>query len=397
MAGMVARMRLLDAVLVAATSLGVDAFDGDFQRWCKINKVPRSTAYRHKRRIQAEGVWKPRSTRPQRSPGRTPLEVEAAIVQLRRQLGRENGAENIGYRLTEIAAADGWTQRGWRVPSRATIHKVLRRHRLVTAEPKKRPKSSYRRFSYARPRDCYQIDSTVVQLAGGGKAVVFEVLDDASRVLTCSLAAEAETATAAVAAMKQAFDRFGTPGVVLCDNGVAFTSRFSKGGTSQFTRLITHSGARLIHASPYHPQTCGKVERAHRTFKAWLAEQPPFATMSELQTLCDRYQDYYNGQRRHSAVNMPPLQAWRRATDLGGPGHLPIQTEADVRVLKVNASGLIKIGPVYLTLGISYVGQLVTVLLDGDHLTVYRSNGTPIGHRHIDYHQTYRNHLIPAA
>jgi putative transposase len=390
-------MRLLDAVLVAAISHGVGAFDGDFQRWCKINKVARSTAYRHRNRILAEGVWKPRSTRPHRSPGRTPLEVEAAIVHLRGQLGRENGAENIGYRLTEIAAADGWTERGWRVPSRATIHKVLHRHQLVPAEPKKRPKKSYRRFSYARPRDCYQIDATVVQLTGAGKAVVFEVLDDASRVLTASLAAEAETAAAAVAAMKRAFDRFGTPGVVLSDNGVAFTSRFSKGGTSQFTRLIIDSGARLIHASPYHPQTCGKVERAHRTFKAWLADQPPATTVAELQTLCDRYQDHYNRQRRHSAVNMPPLQAWQQATGLGGPGHLPVQTDADLRILKVNPSGLIKVGPIYITVGINHVGQTVTVLLDGDHLTVYRSNGTPIGHRRINYHQPYRNHLLPAA
>src|SRR5215204_2232587 len=59
MARTVARMRLLDAVLVAAVSHGVDAFDGDFQRWCQINKVSRSTAYRHKQRIQVEGLRLP--------------------------------------------------------------------------------------------------------------------------------------------------------------------------------------------------------------------------------------------------------------------------------------------------------------------------------------------------
>jgi hypothetical protein len=62
------------------------------------------------------------------------------------------------------------------VPTRATIHKIMKRHGLVTPEPKKRPMSSYRRFAYARPRDCYQIDATEVELAGGVKVVVVEVL-----------------------------------------------------------------------------------------------------------------------------------------------------------------------------------------------------------------------------
>lgn len=397
MARTVARMRLLDAVLVAAVSHGVDAFDGDFQRWCQINKVSRSTAYRHKQRIQVEGCWKPKSRRPKRSPLQTPAEVEAAVVRLRQQLGRDNGAENIAYRLAETATNQGWAERGWRVPSRATIHNILRRHGLVVAEPKKRPKKSYRRFAYARPRDCYQIDATVMELSAGGKVVVFEVLDDATRVLTASLAAEAETAAAAVAAIRRAFTAFGVPGLVLSDNGVAFTSRFTKGGTSRFTRLVTDSGARLIHASPYHPQTCGKVERHHRTFKAWLAEQPPFATVTELQTLCDRYQDCYNRSRRHSAVNMPPLQAWRQAAAFGGPDQLPVQTDADLRVLKVSSRGLIALRPIWVTVGKRYAGQSVTALLDGDHLTVYQADGTPIGHRRIDYTQPYRNNLLPAA
>jgi putative transposase len=139
------------------------------------------------------------------------------------------------------------------------------------------------------------------------------------------------------------------------------------------------------------------VERHHRTFKAWLAEQPPFATVTELQTLCDRYQDCYNRSRRHSAVNMPPLQAWRQAAAFGGPDQLPVQTDADVRVLKVSSRGLIALRPIWVTVGKRYAGQSVTALLDSDHLTVYQADGKPIGHRRIDYTQPYRNNLLPAA
>jgi hypothetical protein len=94
-------------------------------------------------------------------------------------------------------------------------HRLLKRHGLVRPEPRKRPKSSYRRFAYARPRDCHQIDATEVKLAGGATAVVFEVLDDCTRLLVATLAWEVENAAGAIAAITRAFDRFGVPALVL--------------------------------------------------------------------------------------------------------------------------------------------------------------------------------------
>src|SRR5215204_1304031 len=79
------------------------------------------------------------------------------------------------------------------------------------------------------------------------------------------------------------------------------------------------------------------------------------------------------------------------------PDQLPVQTDADLRVLKVSSRGLIAIRPIWVTVGKRYAGQSVTALLDGDHLTVYQADGTPIGHRRIDYTQPYRNNLRPAA
>jgi putative transposase len=292
--------------------------------------TPRSTAYRHKKRIEELGRWEPLSTRPKSRPDhQTPPQVEAEIVQLRQELeeqpGQDCGADNVRYYLRQIAVLEDWAERGWRVPSRATIHKIMKRHGLVRPEPQKRPKSSYRRFAYARPRDCYQIDATEVRLAGGAKAVVFEVLDDCTRLLVATLAWEVENAAGAIAAITRAFDRFGVPALVLADNGSAFTCRTRSTGASRFTRMVTAAGARLIHSSPYHPQTCGKVERHHRTFKAWLHAQPvPPANLAELQAVCDSYQAWYNTGRRHSAWNKPPQQAWDNAPALGGPGQLPV-------------------------------------------------------------------------
>ncbi|MDG4824789.1 leucine zipper domain-containing protein [Asanoa sp. WMMD1127] len=47
--------------------------------------------------------------------------------------------------------------------------------------------------------------------------------------------------------------------IVLCDNGAAFTNTWSCATTaaSQFASTLNGRGTRLIHSSPYHPQTCG--------------------------------------------------------------------------------------------------------------------------------------------
>jgi transposase InsO family protein len=215
-------MRLLDASLVAAVGHHAEAFGQDFKGWCAASNVSRSTAYRHKKRIEELGRWEPLSTRPRSRPDhQTPPEVEAEIVRLRQELaeqpGQDHGADTIGYWLQQFAELDRWTDRGLVVPSRATIHKIIKRHGLVRPEPKKKPKSSYRRFAYARPRDCYQIDATEVRLATGEKAVVFEVLDDCTRCLVATVAWEAENAAGAVAAITAAFDRFGVSALVLAD------------------------------------------------------------------------------------------------------------------------------------------------------------------------------------
>lgn len=396
-------MQLIDAVLIAVVVEKVDPASvfgaGGVKGWCERNEISTATFYRHKQRIEREGRWEPKSRRPRSSPRRTPEGVEDAIVQWRGKLRGDNGAENIHYQLHAVALRDGWSAKGWHVPPRSTINKVLRRHGLLESNPKKRPKSSYTRFQYAQPRDCYQIDATEVVLAGGPKATVFEVLDDCTRTLVATLVADAETAKAAVAAINTAFDDYGIPAMVLSVNGTAFTAKRTKGAQSQFTRFVTESGARLIHSSPYHPQTNGKVERHHRTFKQWLDHQPRRpATHSALQKACDRYQKFYNTERRHSAVNMPPAQAWANAATLGGPEHLPRQLDATIGHHSVSDSGVISVGHSSVSVGRAHAGLKVTVLRNGDHVTVFHITGDVLGHLHLDRDKRYQGQLhAPAA
>lgn len=373
-------VKAMDALLRAGARID------NVAAWCRVHDVNPRTFYRHRARIAAEGVWRERSRRPHTSPTATPVDLEGWICKLRAELAPDNGADFIRDALIEVHAATGPV---WSVPARSTINRVLARHDLLQRNPAKRPRSSWRRFAYARPRDCYQIDATEVRLADGGKAVVFDVLDDCTRRLVACHAAPAETTDAAISAIRQAFDRHGPPGIVLCDNGTVFTHhRLNPGtGPSRFTRTVHAAGTHLIHASPYHPQTCGKVERHHQTLKRWLhiqqATQPAPATLEQLQHLLEDYRTYYNTARRHSALpaRATPEQAWNTAPHHGGPQQLPVQTDATVHHRPVKDNGTIAIGRGQrLSVGRHRHGQTLTVIQDHNHVTIYTADGDPIGH-----------------
>ncbi|MGI8680661.1 MAG: integrase core domain-containing protein [Mycobacteriales bacterium] len=75
----------------------------------------------------------------------------------------------------------------------------------------------------------------------------------------------------------------------------------------------------LRHARPYHPQTCGKVERFHQTQKKWLARQPPATTVAELQTQLEWFRGYYNDIRPHRALGRRTPTAAFAARPKAGP------------------------------------------------------------------------------
>jgi hypothetical protein len=391
-----AMMRLMDAIHAAGVEIR------NVSEWCRVNGVDRRTFYRHRARAREEGQWTPRSRRPHTTPHATPEAVVAEIVRLRATLAPDNGADYIRDALTMLAAEQDWpVTTGWRVPSRATINRVLARHGLLESNPRKRPRSSWRRFSYARPRDCYQIDATETTLADGTTVVVFDVLDDHSRLLVACHAARGETSAAATTAITAAFTEHGVPGIVLSDNGGAFTARHLRdnAGPTRFELAVTTAGARLIHSSPYHPQTCGKVERHHQTLKKWLAHQPAPATLTELQALLDIHRARYNTQRAHKALGRrTPQHVWDHAEHHGGPSHPPAQADATVHYLNADRRGIVYLGRrLQLRVGPDHAGKPITVIRDGDRATAYTSDGDPIGYIHIDHTKIYQGKLIPAA
>lgn len=139
----------------------------------------RRQLHRHLVRYRGDGLdaVEPRSRRPLTNSAATPASVRERIVELRLQLtkdGMDAGPVTIAWHLE---------QEGHRPPSTSTIRRILHTAGLVVPEPRKRPRSSYRRFAAAQPNECWQSDFTHWRLADGTDVEILNWLDDHSRYL----------------------------------------------------------------------------------------------------------------------------------------------------------------------------------------------------------------------
>jgi transposase InsO family protein len=278
--------------------------------------------------VEGEAAFEPRSRRPHSNPHHVSQAVEDAVVALRKQLseaGHDAGAETIAWHLREQTGA---------APAVATIWRVLSRRGFVTPQPHKRPRSSWRRFQAELPNECWQADITHWPLTDGTDVEILNILDDHSRLLVGSTARAVFKAGDIVADLHAAMARHGRPERMLTDNGAVFTGHYRGRGWVALERELVALGIALTHSKPYHPQTCGKVERLHQTLKNWLARQPAAANLAELQAQLDTFAEYYNDHRPHRGVGRrTPATAWA-ARPRAIPARQGIQISEHFRVRK---------------------------------------------------------------
>jgi transposase InsO family protein len=250
------------------------------------------------RRYEREGEagLEPRSRRPKRSPQQTPAEIEDEIVKIRKQLAEEGldaGGHTIAFHLE---------RRHGTAPAPSTIWRILQRRGFITPQPQKRPRSSYVRFEADQPNERWQADVTHWTLQNGTTVEILNIVDDHSRLLVGSTARPTTKGADVVASFVEAFSSHGVPASVLTDNAAVFTGAPRGGGRNALEIALGALGVRFHHSSPYHPQTCGKVERFHQTLKKWLANQPRVGMVPEVQAQLDRFRDSYNDLRPHRAL-----------------------------------------------------------------------------------------------
>jgi transposase InsO family protein len=280
-------------------------------------------------RFLAEGevAFEPRSRRPRSNPRGTPIEVEDRIVELRKELtdaGHDAGAETIGWHLR---------QRCGSAPSTATIWRVLSRRGFVVPQPHKRPRSSWHRFVAELPNELWQADLTHCQLADGSDTEILNIIDDHSRLLIGSTVRAVFKAGDIATDFTAATSRHGRPERLLTDNGAVFTGASRGDGWVALERELAALGIIASRSRPYHPQTCGKVERFHQTLKKWLAKQDSAPrTIPQLQDRLNVFATYYNTQRPHRAIGRRTPQTAYTARPKAGPIRQGIKISEHFRV-----------------------------------------------------------------
>jgi transposase InsO family protein len=340
-------------------------------------------------RLEGPSGLEPRSRRPRSSPSRIADLYEDEIVTLRKELadaGFDAGAATIAFHLAG---------RHPNPPSVPTIWRVLRARGFVTPQPHKRPKSSYVRFVADLPNECWQADMTHVTLGTGEVFEVLNLIDDHSRICVASRVMHVVKAHDVVRVLHTSAETWGYPASFLTDNGLIFTSRTRFGIEGVVEQELFALGITAKHSRPYHPQTCGKVERFHQTMKKYLAAQKGIETKKQLQRSIDRFVTYYNDVRPHRGIERRTPRSAFEAREKAQPTGSLIKTGGRrLRLDKVDPGGSVTLryqGRLHhIGIGRPYAGWRVAMLIDGRNIEVVGLDGSPLRSLVLDPSKDYQ-------
>lgn len=333
--------------------------------FCREQGISRSVFYKWRSRFRSEGLagLAERSRRPKTAGPRMAAEVEERIVELRKELegdGLDAGSASIYDRLV----SEGWDP----APSEASIWRALTRRGFITPQPKKRPRSSYKSFVFERVNECWQIDHYDWELADGTPVQIINIIDDHSRVVF-SKAFPVVTCEAAWETFLLAADLWGLPGMVLSDNDLVYNGTL-RNLTVAFAANLMMLGIKPITSSPYHPQTCGKVERYHQTEQKWLRVHTA-ESIEELNQHLTTFNRFYNHQRPHRSLNRVTPAHIHQTGPKAGPADRPLTTPRRITTGIVAVDGTVWSRPWRIAVGRAHAGTPVTTIIDGDQAYIF--------------------------
>ena len=270
--------------------------------------ISRRTAHKWLGRYAAEepASLYDRSSRPRRSPRRTPVEWREMILLLRRT------------KMTGPQIAKSLKR------PRATVARVLQRAGLERLK-KLEAKEPERRYEHRRPGDLVHFDVKKLgrisgyvghritgdrrgQRRGAGWDYVHVAIDDRSRIAYAEVLRD-ETGATSVAFLRRAIAWFRALGIrirrVMSDNGSGYIARCF---AHEIGRL------RLVHrrTRPRRPQTNGKAERFIQTLTREWAYAVPYLTSAARARVLPRWLRHYNQRRPHGSLRgLPPFSRLR--------------------------------------------------------------------------------------
>lgn len=302
-----------------------------------------------------DGSLLDRSRRPANSPTRSSVVLEAKVVALR-QKHPAWGGRKIVRRLEDLGESD--------VCSAGTVTAILRRAGLIdpiASEVRRKPV----RFEHPEPNDLWQMDfKGHFALEGGGRCHPLTVLDDHSRYALVLAGCGDEKARTVRGHLIAAFERYGLPRRILCDNGSPWGGSVT-GGPGVWTALalwLLRQGIGVAHGRPRHPQTQGKGERFHATLVAEVLRWHRFDDLAHARQALEAWRELYNNERPHEAIGMnTPAGRYKPSPRAYRPDPPPIEYGPQDQVRRVSANSGIGFGGKRYGIGKAFRGQLVAL------------------------------------
>jgi putative transposase len=265
---------------------------------CDRYGISRKTGYKWVDRYMEHGVdgLKDQSRKPHRSPSQATLAVEEAVVKIRQQ--------HPTWGSKKILAMLERQRRPEPLPSVSTITRILRRRGCIT-KPRRRRR---RRAHPGKPTTVVTAPNQLwcadfkgqFKTRDGVYCYPLTVTDAYSRYLLTISGFLSPDLASTKPAFEQLFTTYGLPDRIRTDNGTPFAST-ALGRLSQLSVWWIQLGIvpELIELG--HPEQNGRHERMHRTLKAE-ATRPPEADLTAQQQRFDAFQQEFNHERPHEAL-----------------------------------------------------------------------------------------------
>jgi transposase InsO family protein len=274
---------------------------------CRRFGISRKTGNKWLVRYRCEGAvgLQDRVRAPRSNPAWLEAGVSAAVLEVRHR------HPSWGPRKVKAWLEEHCLSRDW--PAASTIGSLFDRAGLT------RPRRRRRRFAvhgaplaHCRgPNDLWCVDFKGWFLTGDGTHVEPLTLSDAwSRYLLCCEPVGSVSEAAVWPLLERAFCDHGLPRALRSDNGPPFASA-AAGGLSRLAIKLIKAGVLPERIEPGKPQQNGRLERLHLTLKQDTAS-PPARSLAEQLERFERFQEIYNHERPHEALDQkPPCKAWR--------------------------------------------------------------------------------------